>query len=148
MDEPKNPERRPGDASEAAPRPALRRERRADLNVPVRISTIDAERDPRSGRPFFRASREVCSNVSRNGLFIRTAEPFEPGRRLLLEVELPGGDEVEAVGRVAWVKKSLAPGEERGVGVELVGGTPDQLATLQGLVAGKRRRGDDPSSVG
>lgn len=127
-----------------------RREPRAALNVPVRIATIDAERDPRSGRPFFRSSREVCSNVSRGGLFIRTAEPLEPGRRLLVELELPGGSEVEALGRVAWVKRSLVPGEERGVGVEIVGGLPDQLASLQALVSKKRRKREreDPTPTG
>jgi uncharacterized protein (TIGR02266 family) len=118
----------------------LRREPRVPLNTPVRIATIDPERDPGDGRPFFRSSREVCENVSRGGLFIRTAEPLEPGRRLLVELELPGGNEVEAIGRVAWTKRSLNPGEERGVGVELVGGVPDQLASLHAFVSSRDRR--------
>jgi len=132
--------------------PEQRREPRVVLNAPVRIATIDPERDPGTGRAFFRSCSEFCTNVSRNGLFIRTAEPLEPGRRLLVELKLPGGRDVEAVGRIAWVERSLAPGTDRGVGVELVGGTPEQLASLQAFVShSARRRMRDPggtSSVG
>ena len=120
-----------------------RREPRVALNAPVRISTIDAETDPRTGRRFFRSSREFCSNVSRTGIFIHTAEPLEPGRRLLVELKLPDGGDVEAVGRVAWVKKGLSPIDERGVGVELLGAAePDQLASLQDFVTRSARRKD------
>jgi len=117
-----------------------RREPRVPLHAPVRISTIDPELDPGTGRPFFRSSREFCSNVSRTGLFIHTAEPLEPGRRLLVELTLPGGDDVDAVGRVAWVKRSLAPGEERGVGIELLGAGDDELARLQRWIASCKGR--------
>jgi Tfp pilus assembly protein PilZ len=112
-----------------------RREARVPLNAPVRISTIDPELDPGTGRRFFRSSSETCANVSRTGLFIRTAEPLEPGRRLLVELSLPGGEDIDAVGRVAWVRRTLAPEAERGVGVELLGATPDELARLQAWVA-------------
>lgn len=129
-----------------------RREPRVPLSLPVRIATIDPETDPRTGRAFFRSCSEFCSNVSRTGLFIRTSEPLEPGRRLLVELKLPGGRDVEAVGRVAWVKRSLAPERETGVGVELVGGVPDQLASLQAFVSRSSRarpRGTrGPASVG
>jgi len=129
-----------------------RREPRVPLSLPVRIATIDPETDPRTGRAFFRSCSEFCSNVSRNGIFIRTSEPLEPGRRLLVELKLPGGRGVEAVGRVAWVKRSLAPEKETGVGVELVGGVPDQLASLQAFVsrsARQRRSGPGgPASLG
>lgn len=129
-----------------------RREPRVVLNAPVRIATIDAEEDPGTGRVFFRSCSEFCTNVSRNGLFIRTAEPLEPGRRLLVELKLPGGRDVEAVGRVAWTKRSLDPGADRGIGVELVGGAPEQLASLQAFVARaarpRRRDPEGQSSVG
>jgi len=116
-----------------------RREPRVPLNAPVRISTIDPELDPGTGRRFFRSSSETCANVSRTGVFIRTSEPLEPGRRLLVELTLPGGEDIDAVGRVAWVRKSLAPTTERGVGVELLGATPEELARLQAWIA--RRTG-------
>jgi len=123
-----------------------RRETRVPLNAPVRISTIDPELDPGTGRRFFRSSSEVCANVSRTGLFIRTSEPLEPGRRLLVELTLPGGDDIDAVGRVAWVKRSLTPATERGVGVELLGATPDELARLQAWIASSRRALPDDAS--
>lgn len=121
-----------------------RRETRVALNAPVRLSTIDPETDPGTGRPFFRSTHELCANVSRSGLFVRTAEPFEPGRRLLVELTLPDGNDLDAVGRVAWIKRSLDPAAERGVGIEILGGSPEQLASLQAFVArharARRRR--------
>ena len=120
-----------------------RRETRVPLQATVRISTIDPETDPRTGRSFFRSSDEVCSNVSRSGLFIRTAEPLEPGRRLLVELQLPDGEDIDAVGRVAWVKKSLAPTAERDVGIELLGAAGAELASLQAYVT--RRAWRSPS---
>lgn len=124
-----------------------RREPRVPLNAPVRISTIDPELDPGTGRRFFRSSSEVCANVSRTGLFIRTAEPLEPGRRLLVELTLPGGEDIDAVGRVAWVKRSLTPTAERGVGVELLGATPDELARLQAWIARKTRANHEEAAL-
>ena len=114
--------------------PPRRRHPRVDVTLPVRISTIDPEVDPRTGRPYFRASREVCANLSRGGLFIRTQEPPTPGRRVLVEMHFPDGSPLEAVGRVAWSKVVLAPGqepEENGVGVEFLGAPPDQLTALE-----------------
>jgi hypothetical protein len=114
-----------------------RRHRRVDTTLPVRISTIEPERDPWTGRPFFRASHETCANVSRGGLFLRSFEPLEPGRRLLLELRLPGGRPVETIGRVAWTKKALAPNGlrfEAEMGVEFLGGSSEQLAALAEFV--------------
>lgn len=121
--------------------PQRRRSPRIPLSAPVRIATIDPETDPGTGRPFFRSFSDTCGNLSPDGLFIRTAEPLEPGRRILVELSLPGGD-VEAVGRVAWIKRGLNRGADRGVGVELLGGVPDQLARLRSFVA--RHAGPSP----
>lgn len=70
---------------------ASRRHRRMPVRVPVRVSTIDSEVDAHTGRPFFRASREWCANLSRGGVYISTAEPLTPGRRVLVELQLPDG---------------------------------------------------------
>lgn len=110
-----------------------RRHRRVSARVPVRISTIEPERDPWTGRPFFRATEETSGNLSRGGAFVRTAEPLKPGRRVLLELQLPSREPIEAVGRVAWTKRVLSPDErerEAGVGIEFMGGVPEQLAEL------------------
>lgn len=115
-----------------------RRHKRIEAKLPVRISTIEPERDPWTGRPFFRASQETCANVSRGGAFVRTAEPLAPGRRVLLEFELPGGRPLEAIGRVAWTRRVLAPLErdnEAGIGIEFLGGPSEQFHELEELIA-------------
>ena len=75
-----------------------RRHERVDSGISVRISTIEPERDPWTGRPFFRSLHETCRNVSRGGLFVKTAEPLDPGRRILVEIKLPTGRLLEAIG--------------------------------------------------
>ena len=114
-----------------------RRHSRVAAEMYVRISTIEPERDPWTGRSFFRATQERCSNVSRGGAFIETTEPLPPGRRLLLEFHIPGGIELEAIGRVAWSKKVMGPRErdtEAGIGIEFLGGAPDHFAALEGYI--------------
>jgi uncharacterized protein (TIGR02266 family) len=116
-----------------------RRHRRVPVRIPVRISTIDPEMDPRTGRPYFRASREMCANLSEGGLFICTQDPPAPGRRILVEMHFPDGAPLEAVGRVAWSKVVLAVGDdaqENGVGVEFLGAPPDQLSALASFLEG------------
>lgn len=111
-----------------------RRHRRVPGIFPVRMSTIEPEEDPWTGRNYFRASQETCGNVSRGGVFVRTTELLDPGRRVLLEMQLPNGSQVEAIGRVAWTKRVLtqgAPEPDSGVGVEFLGGAADQLSALE-----------------
>jgi hypothetical protein len=110
-----------------------RRHRRVPASIPVKISTIEPERDPWTGRRYFRASQETCANVSRGGAFVRTVELLDPGRRVLLEMELPDGGHVEAIGRVAWTKRSPSADSAElgtGVGVEFLGTESDELAAL------------------
>jgi len=117
--------------------PPQRRFERVSVEMSVRLSTIDPEPDPRTGRPFFRASRELCANLSKGGAYIRTGEPLSPGRRVLVEIELPQGGAIEAVGRVAWSRKILGTQgkvEGSGVGVEFVGGAPGKRDPLNGLL--------------
>jgi len=110
-----------------------RRHRRIAVHMPVRISTIDPETDPRTGRRYFRATREYCANLSRGGAFIRTSDPLSPGRRVLVEIHMPEGEPIEAIGRVAWSKTALTKSgdpDDSGVGVEFLGSSADQLAAL------------------
>lgn len=110
--------------------------------LPVRISTIDPETDPWTGKPFFRSSREWSINVSRGGLFVRTQEPILPGQRVLLELSLPGGRTIEAVGRVAWARRVMRVGTEEddaGVGLQFVGTTAEEMDTLETWVRGRER---------
>ena len=97
-----------------------RRHPRVEARLTARISTIEPERDPWNGRPFFRLSQETCVNVSRGGVFVHTSEPLTPGRRILVEIQIPGGPPIEAIGRVAWTKRVMTPRErdrDAGIGV-------------------------------
>ncbi|HVP31022.1 MAG TPA: PilZ domain-containing protein [Myxococcota bacterium] len=112
-----------------------RRHPRIPVRLPVRVSTIDPETDPWTGRPFFRASREWCENVSRGGIRLLTHEPYAPGRRVLLEMQLPDGTAVEAMGRVRWATRVIAGGsqsdDDAGIGVEFLGASPRELEALE-----------------
>lgn len=119
--------------------PEQRRHRRVPVEIPVRLSTIEPEIDPRTGRPYFRASREICVNLSRGGMFVRTRDPISPGRRVLIELHFPDGRPLEAVGRIAWSKRVLAPtggGTDDGVGIEILGAPPEQLQVLEKYLTG------------
>lgn len=125
------------------PEAKRRRHDRIAATIPVRLSTIEPDRDPLTGRSYFRASQETCANVSRGGAFIRTTELLTPGRRVLVELSLPGGAQVEAVGRVAWTKRVLSSSSREpdcGVGVEFLGGAAEQFSVLDDFV---RRVHDD-----
>jgi uncharacterized protein (TIGR02266 family) len=114
-----------------------RRHERVAAGVDVRISTIEPERDPWTGRPFFRSLQERCANVSRGGVFVRTDEPLDPGRRILVEIQLPSGRPLEAIGRIAWVKRVMAPASdepESGIGIEFLGGASDHFSALDDYV--------------
>jgi hypothetical protein len=114
-----------------------RRHERVESGISVRISTIEPERDPWTGRPFFRSLHETCRNVSRGGLFVKTTEPLAPGRRLLVEIHLPTGRPLEAIGRIAWVKRDPAadqPDSDSGIGIEFLGGASEQFEALDDYI--------------
>ena len=123
-----------------------RRHRRVTTRVTVRISTIDSETDPATGKPYFRSTEETCANLSRGGAFIETDDPISPGRRLLVEIDLPGGPALQTIGRVAWSKSILSPtgklGQQpgSGIGVEFLGGSPEHFAALESHLARRQRR--------
>ncbi len=119
---------------------AHRRHQRISSEIPARISTIEPERDPWTGRPFFRASQEHCLNLSRGGAFVRTTEPLAPGRRLLIELHLPDGTHLEAIGKVAWTKTVMSTRErnaEGGIGIEFLGGAATEFAALEHYIKKK-----------
>ena len=122
-----------------------RRHRRIEAEIEVRISTIEPEQDPWTGRPYFRASQELCSNVSRGGAFVKTNEPIDPGRRVLVEVHLPSGRPLEAIGRVAWTKRVMTPrfrDTDSGIGVEFIGGASEQFAALANYIDAQQDRSE------
>jgi Tfp pilus assembly protein PilZ len=117
-----------------------RRHRRVVSSIPIRISTIEPERDPWTGRPFFRATWERCVNLSRGGAHVQTQEPIAPGRRVIVEFHLPSGKRLEAIGRVAWSKTVLSPRQpdeedEGGIGVEFVVGATNHFQELEEYIS-------------
>lgn len=119
----------------AEPYRERRRYPRVGTHVPIRLSTIDPEIDPWSGRPFFRTCEEAVADVSRGGARIRSFEPLGPGRRLLLEMQLPDGSAFEAIARVAWSRLDASDDANAyGLGLEFLGGTPEHIARLDGFL--------------
>ena len=126
-------------------------EPRVSLRLRARISTLEPEIDPQTGKNFFRTSKEVCANVSRGGAFFFMQETIPKGQRVLVELELPGGHEVEVVGRVAWVRDAPtteAPAGKAlraGIGVQFLAGHGHSLRRLDRFLtrAIRRARGTD-----
>ena len=119
--------------------------KRVSVRVPIRISTIDPEKDPETGKLYFFTAEEYSANISRSGAFVTTAEPIEPGRRVLVEIDIPNGSSLQITGRVAW--KRLAPGasdasafKRPGIGIEFTGGRPELFNELDRYIAKSARR--------
>ena len=103
--------------------------------VPVRISTVDAEVDPSTGRAFYRSAEETTANLSRGGAYVKSWEPLASGRRVVISIDLPEEGEIQLVGRVVWTRRALQPKsdgdiEPAGYGIEFVGGSRLELDAL------------------
>ncbi len=96
---------------------------RATVTLSARISTVSPQTDPSTGKAYFRASSEMCENVSRTGVFVMTLEPILEGQQLLVEIDLPSGHEVSTLGRVCWSRAKLPSNRDPrqpGFGVEFL----------------------------
>ncbi len=114
-----------------------RRHERIAAGIAVRLSSIEPERDPWTGRAFFRSLQETSENLSKGGVFVKTAEPFDLGRRVLVEIKLPSGQPLEAIGRVAWVKRKInaKPREKvSGIGIEFLGAASEHFEALEAYI--------------
>jgi hypothetical protein len=119
--------------------------KRVDVRVPIRISTIDPEKDPETGKLYFFTAEEYSSNISRSGAFITTPEPIDPGRRVLVEIDIPSGSSIQTIGRVVWNRiapvSAETPAKSRpGIGIQFIGGRPDLLNELDRYLNSKTRR--------
>ena len=64
---------------------------------------------------------------------------------IVAAIYIPNGSQIEAIGRVAWTRRTLSSGQphpEAGVGVEFLGGAADQLAALDDYLS---RAGAEPA---
>lgn len=108
---------------------------RVSTAVPVRVTTVEPEIDPDTGKTFFRSAEETTANLSRGGIFLRSWEPLAAGRRVVVAIFLPKGEELQLVGRVAWTRRELRPKGSEGIeapgyAIEFVGGSSAELAAL------------------
>ncbi len=121
------------------------RHARIMTSVPVRISTVDAERDPDTGKLFFRSTETTTANLSLGGAYVHSWEPLTAGRRVIVSIDLPDGQEIQVVARVAWTRRELRQAEankieEPGYGLEFIGGSRAELAALDAFVGTKPPR--------
>ncbi len=127
--------------------------RRVSVRVPIRISSVDPERDPKTGKLYFFTSEEVSANISRGGAFVATPEDIPQGRRVLVEIDIPNGSNIQTLGRVVWKrlgsgKVDVSPNTRPGVGIEFTGGRPEQLNELDRYITSASRRRTAPADVG
>lgn len=120
-----------------------RRFDRVDLRARVQVASLDPQRDPDTGVPVSWDSDELCGTLSVGGAFIHTADPPAAGNRLLLQIHLPSGEQVETVGRVAWVRFPMGDARTPGVGVEFVAPTGETRGALERFLA--NARDDEPA---
>jgi hypothetical protein len=118
----------------------LQRHPRVATSVPVRISTIDPETDLNTGKLFFRSAEETIANLSRGGAYFRSWELLEAGRRVIVAIDLPSGEELQLTGRVVWTCRKLRPAQTKdieapGYGIEFLGGSRRELHSLDRLIA-------------
>jgi hypothetical protein len=117
----------------------LQRHPRVVTSVPIRISTVDPEVDPNTGKLFFRSAEETTANLSRGGAYLRSWEPLEAGRRVVVTIELASGRELQLTGRVVWTRRELRRLPTRGVeapgyGIEFLGSSRRELDRLDRLI--------------
>lgn len=128
------------------------RHTRVTASVPVRVSTVDAERDPDTGKLFFRSTETTTANLSRGGAYVHSWEPLAAGRSVVVAIDLPNGQEIQVVARVAWTRRELRQAkslelEAPGYGLEFVGGTSAELAALDAFLSGKTVRTQNNSPL-
>ncbi len=122
---------------------------RRGLRWPVRVAAIDPEIDPESGLPCYTNFEESSGNLSEGGVFVAMDDTLTPGRRVLVEVDLPGGETVQAVGAVVWRRVSQAArSSERpaGVGIEFTGMARSSARALADALEHRRPRRKPGSS--
>jgi len=119
----------------------VQRFERVATAVPVRISTVDPETDPTTGKTFFRSAEETTANLSMGGAYLRSWEPLGAGRRVILTIESPDAEELQLTARVVWTRRELRPSstdtlEAPGYGVEFHDLSNRDLACLDRLIEG------------
>jgi len=105
-----------------------RRYPRTRIALPVRVASVDPDRNPRTGAAHFRTFRAETVDISDGGLSLRALEDLGSGRRVLVEIELQGGQSIELAGRIVWLEPKKQPGLLSRMGVALAQKSLDLVA--------------------
>ena len=108
---------------------------RVATTVPMRITTVDAEIDPHSGKTFFRSAEETTANLSKGGAYVRSWEPLAVGCRVVITITVAGTRDLQLAGQVAWTRRAVKPGGRDGIqppgyGIEFKGSETAELRAL------------------
>ena len=133
------------------PNTGIQRFSRITEAVEVRISTVDPETDPSTGKLFFRSAEETTANLSPGGAYVRSWEPLAAGRRLVVDINLPKSRPLQLVARVVWTQRQLRssrPGEldSPGYGIEFDGASRTELVRLEHYLDSLDSRDEAPRS--
>ena len=115
---------------------------RHGLRLPVRVSGIDPEIDPGTGLPCFASVEETALNLSEGGVFVPGEDTLTPGRRVLVEIDLPSGASIQALGAVAWRRhpRAARSGDRpAGMGIEFTGMARSAALALADVLEPRRR---------
>ena len=76
------------------------------------------------------------TDLSAMGIFVQTQAPHPEGTQINLRFSPTGGAEIDVEGRVIWVNRPRADGENRnpGMGIQFVDLTPLQREQILGLI--------------
>lgn len=77
--------------------------------------------------------RGISSNLSINGLFIRTNHPFVPGTLIDIRMHLPGASDIILRGRVKHSMKTPVLPVKNGMGIEIVVNNPRYIDFLKSV---------------
>jgi Tfp pilus assembly protein PilZ len=112
------------------------------LRCPVRVSGIDPEIDPETRLPCFVSIEESSVNLSAGGVFVPGADTLTPGRRVLVEIDLPSGTTLQASGAVAWRRRPVAAragDRPAGMGIAFTGMSDASAVALADALETRRK---------
>jgi len=132
----------------AEARPDIERARRVSahprhaIRCPVRVSGIDPEIDPETRLPCFVTVEESSVNLSEGGVFVPGEDTLTPGRRVLVEIDLPSGATVQALGAVVWRRRpqaARAGDRPAGMGIVFTGMAHSSAVALADALETRRK---------
>ncbi len=101
-----------------------RRHPRTRISLPVRVASVDPDRNARTGAAVFRAFNARTVDISDGGLALTALEDLGSGRRVRVALTLPDGHSVELAGRIVWLEPARQPDLPARMGVALAQTTP------------------------